>query len=291
MKNKLTKIALAVFFAAALSVSASAASIDGDNVNFRSEATTASAVLDRFEDGEQVKLLAVENRSWYEIMSDGVVGYVHADYLDTSDEEIVNAYAESGETLYGRINGDYVRVRTGPGTDYTIICKYNRGELFTITGIEDGWFTVRNDEVSGYVRADYITLTGSDNTEYDSLADAVIDTAMDYLGVRYVYGGTTPNGFDCSGFVQYVMGLNGVELTRTCATMYANDIISYLDKSELIPGDLVFFSSSSNSVGHVGIYIGDGQFIHASSGGGCVIISELSGSYYVSHYVGAGRVM
>lgn len=291
MNLKLKKIALAAALTAALVINVSAAGIDGSNVNFRSEASTASSVIGQFDDGTQVEFLAVENSSWYKISVDGVVGFVHADYLDVEEEEIVNAYAESGEKLYGRMNGDYVRVRSGPGTDYTVVGKYNRGELFTITGIDDGWFAVENDELNGYVRADYIKLTGASCEQYSSLAEAVIATAEEYLGIGYVWGGSTPSGFDCSGFVQYVMGLNGISLSRTCYGMYKYDDVTHISKSELQPGDLVFFSSSSESIGHVGIYIGADQFIHSSSGGGCVMVSDLYGSYYVAHYVGAARVM
>ena len=97
--------------------------------------------------------------------------------------------------------------------------------------------------------------------------------------------GSSPSGFDCSGFVSYVFKNFGYTVNRTAASMYTNGVA--VDKSELQIGDAVFFASSSESIGHVGIYIGDGEFIHSSSGCGYVTISGLDESYYSRMYVGA----
>lgn len=110
--------------------------------------------------------------------------------------------------------------------------------------------------------------------------------AKTFLGTPYVYGGTSPNGFDCSGFVQYCYSnFYGIELPRTASSQY--NAGTNVDKANLIPGDLVFF----NSLGHVGIYIGEGEFIHSSSPtSGGVIISSLDEAYYANGYFGATRI-
>lgn len=114
----------------------------------------------------------------------------------------------------------------------------------------------------------------------------VIQIAYKYLGVPYVYGGTTPNGFDCSGFVDYVYGLNGVDLPRTSLEMYqyAGESVSNLQE-----GDLVFFAEK-NRTSHVGIYIGNQQFISATNSGG-VSVASLTTGYWSKKYVGAKRVL
>lgn len=119
-------------------------------------------------------------------------------------------------------------------------------------------------------------------------AAAVISTAKRYLGVKYVWGGTTPSGFDCSGFTQYVFAQHGISLPRVSGDQF--NVGRAVSLNSLQPGDLVFFSLDQDKViDHVGIYIGNGQFINASSSKG-VTIYPL-GSYWKSHVVGASRVL
>jgi cell wall-associated NlpC family hydrolase len=111
----------------------------------------------------------------------------------------------------------------------------------------------------------------------------VVGIAMGYLGVPYVYGGASPSGFDCSGFVMYVFGQIGVSLPHNAAAQYGAG--TPVDRSQLQPGDLVFF----NGLGHVGIYVGGGSFIHSPHTGDVVKISSMTG-WYASTYVGARRL-
>lgn len=119
-----------------------------------------------------------------------------------------------------------------------------------------------------------------------ALVQGIIKGSMKYLGVPYVWGGTSPSGFDCSGFTMRVFQQNGIYIPRTADEQYYQG--SKIQRSELLPGDLVFFETYMVGPSHVGIYIGNGQFIHASSRG-CVTISSLSTSFYSSHFCGAAR--
>jgi len=121
-----------------------------------------------------------------------------------------------------------------------------------------------------------------------SKASAIIATGKQYLGVKYVYGGTTPSGFDCSGFTQYVFAKNGVSIPRVSRDQYQKG--TSVSLSNLNAGDLVFFSFAKNGVvDHVGISVGNGQFINASSSKGVTIYSL--GPYWKSVYIGAKRVL
>lgn len=123
----------------------------------------------------------------------------------------------------------------------------------------------------------------------DSDRDGVIGTAMSRMGTRYRWGGTTPAGFDCSGFTGYVYARNGKRLPRTASEQSKQG--QSVNKGELKKGDLVFFKTTRSSrVSHVGIYVGEGKFVHASSGGGRVRVNNLSDSYYQKRFAGAKRV-
>ncbi len=126
--------------------------------------------------------------------------------------------------------------------------------------------------------------TGTANS---ALAKQLLGIANQYKGVPYVFGGNTPSGFDCSGFTRYVYSAVGIDLPRMADEQYGvgNDV----SVSNLQPGDLVFFSTYAPGVSHVGIYIGDSQFINASNDG--VSVASLNSSYWASHYVGAKRVI
>ena len=104
-----------------------------------------------------------------------------------------------------------------------------------------------------------------------------------------MWGGTSPSGFDCSGLVQYVFKQHCILLNRTTKTQFQQG--TFVSKAALQPGDLVFFQNTyTTGISHVGIYIGNNEFIHASSSKG-VTISSLSNSYWASHYYGARRVL
>ena len=114
--------------------------------------------------------------------------------------------------------------------------------------------------------------------------------AKQYLGCKYVYGGSGPSTFDCSGFTMFLYSKYGYSLPHSATSQSYKGV--YVSKENLAPGDLVIFNNSANtSIGHVGVYIGGNQFIHASSGKGKVIISGLSDSYYAARYVTARRII
>ena len=130
----------------------------------------------------------------------------------------------------------------------------------------------------------YGSATGTANSR---LAKQLLGIANQYKGVPYVFGGSTPSGFDCSGFTRYVYSAVGISLPRCADEQYS--VGSDVSMSNLQPGDLVFFSTYEPGISHVGIYIGDSQFINASNDG--VSVADLNSRYWASRYVGAKRVI
>jgi len=115
----------------------------------------------------------------------------------------------------------------------------------------------------------------------------LLNIAMRFGGVPYVWGGETPAGFDCSGFVQYVFRQIGINLPRTADVQY--ELGRKVLQSELQPGDLVFFETYEPGASHDGIYVGEGKFIAANSGTGVAVVS-LADPYWSSRYLGARRL-
>lgn len=292
---------------ATMAVSAYAYDIQGGTVttssavNFRQEASTQSESMDKLSDGTRVAILD-ETDGWYKVAYNGEVGYMSADYVES--QPIMNI-----ECGGAKITTPVLNVRSGPGTENSIVTKLYEGSVAKIIGINNAWFKVTYGGETGYISPDYVTIvpyqatvtaaapklvnggSSGSSSAATGTRQQIIDYAARFLGCKYVYGGNTPSGFDCSGYVKYVFKNFGVELTRTSASQYSNSV--RIKRSELKIGDLVFFSQTAGSskVGHVGIYVGGGQFIHAAAPGKGVRYDSLDSSYYSSHYIGCGRVL
>ena len=191
------------------------------------------------------------------------------------------------ETVTMVVTGGTINVRTGPGTNYDKITQVVSGKQVEVIGEENGWYQVTFDSTTGWLLGEYLR----DPADLDgSVGAQVVEMAMAFLGTRYRSGGSSPNGFDCSGFTLYLYAKFGYSLPHSATAQYKNCGYA-VAKADLQPGDLVFFSDSSHAIGHVGIYIGNGQIIHARYSVGKVTIDNLSASYYTNRYVGAKRIV
>lgn len=284
------------------------ATVDASALRLRSAPSTSSRTLDYAPKGDYVVIFG-KSGSWYHVSYNLTDGYMHESYLTTSARKNV-------ELGYGSVTTNKVNVRSGPSTSYTSLAKANQGDQAYIIGFNNQWYKVIYNSHVGYIRSDYLNLTEipyeNAASKKDPLffvdgkstgvtpsaaalkgqsgtAQQIINNAKKHMGTPYVWGGTTPSGFDCSGFVQYVFKQSGISLPRTTSEQVK--VGTYVSKSILQPGDLVFLKNTyREGVSHVGIYIGDGQMIHASSSKG-VTISNLSASYYTQHYHSARRVL
>ena len=116
----------------------------------------------------------------------------------------------------------------------------------------------------------------------------IVQMAQQYMGTPYAWGGSSPGGFDCSGFIYYIYSQFGISLPRMSEGQF--EVGRAISGDNLLPGDLVFFTTYEPGASHVGIYLGGGRFIHASSAAGEVTITPLGKSYYQERYLGARRV-
>ena len=265
--------------------------INAMTVRLRSGPSTSYSILGTYDKGTTMTVTG-DAGDWYKVSCNGTEGYVYKTYLTvggsgSSSGSSVTDMSDTSATVISDVH-----FRKGPDTSYSSIQVLGAGTGVTITGQTDKWYRVEYNGTEGYVFKTYLT-TGSYTAVSSSSSSAgarIVAKAKEYLGVPYVYGGTSPSGFDCSGFVYYVYRQCGYSITRTATTQNRDG--RQVSRSELQPGDIViFYNSAKTAIGHSAIYIGNGQFIHASSSGGKVMITSLSASYYDTHFYSARRVV
>lgn len=291
--------------------------ISGTGVRMRSGAGTGYDILKTLDKGAVIELTAQEG-DWYRISFDGKRGYVAAQYVTRYD-------TASGLNGAGRVTADVLNIRTAAKSGSTSLGTVSQGTVIAVTGIEPGgWFAVTYNGISGYVASQYVLICptsaltdtadkpAENTTTEGSPAEApaetpatpaasasgssIVSIAQQYLGVPYVYGGSSASGFDCSGFTMYIYKQFGYSLPHSATSQWLSGMGTKIYSiSELQPGDLVFFNDPSRNKGkacsHAGIYIGNGQHVHASSSrNGGVITSDLTSGYYNTYFVGGLRL-
>lgn len=286
------------------------ATVNASSLKLRSGPSKSHSTITTAPKGDYVMIIG-KSGSWYQVNYNLKQGYMHESYLKTY-------HAKNTELGYGIVTGDKVNLRSGPGTSHRVVAQANYAQKAYIIGFNQQWYKVIYKDLIGYIRSDYLELTqipyensGSVNAPIffrngmstgispsaealmqrsgDAIRNNVITEAKKYLGVPYLWGGNSPEGFDCSGFVQYVWKQCNISIPRTTEQQALTG--KYITKKQLQPGDLVFLQNTYRSgISHVGIYIGNDQMIHASSSKG-VTISHLSGSYYLEHYHSARQLI
>ena len=270
--------------------------VDASALNLRAEPSTNAEKLTTVPRGTDVIVVEKVSNEWYKVICKGIEGYMSAQYVD---------FAETLDAAFGTgtVQGTAVRMRGSADFSNNVLGYYNTGTQMTVTGVSGGWYKVSYNGTIGYVSSDYMTLTSAGASsqtpaapqqsspagEYNANGQTIVNTAMKYMGVPYVWAGSSPSGFDCSGFVNYVYKECGYSINRTAATIARNGY--EVSRNSLQVGDAIcFYNGGMSYIGHVGIYIGNNRFIHASSGGGRVMISELTG-YYDRTYHSAHRIV
>ncbi len=225
--------------------------IKNASVNVRKEATTASEVVTTLTINTSVNVTEELSNGWSKVKVNDTEGYILSSLLTTEKQ----------------------------ATSRSQTARQSNNQTTTQS-------TTNTSAGGDTSKAQTTTSTAPATPVAPEKGATVVETAKKYLGCKYVYGGTTPSGFDCSGFTSYVYKLHGISLSRTSQAQFKNGVA--VAKNNLQPGDLVFFYKG---ISHVGIYIGGGNFIHASNSRTGVIISSLSSGYYSSNYAGARRVL
>ena len=301
--------------------------IAGNYVRFRTGPGTNYQIIDAYDYGQPLQIVG-EADGWTACLIDGQFGYVHGAYVEvTATHEATapmptgSSYAEpsstpqptptpapvgpaSSEAVEGYIAGNNVRMRDGASMSAGIITELFYGNRVSITACFGEWTAVIYEGQPGYVYSQFVregslqiegsTVTGSayaapgseqpqdqtpelSGSSYEK-GQQIAQYALQFLGYDYCWGGKDPStGFDCSGLVYYVYGQFGYTLNRVAQDQARNGVAVSADA--LQPGDILCFYSGSSYIGHVGIYIGDGMFVHAQNSATGVVITDLNGHY------------
>lgn len=232
------------------------------SVNVRSSSSTSSDIVTTLSQNTQIKLVGEEN-GWYKVEVNDKSGYILKTLVSDKKVEVTSRSAEVTRTV--------TQETTTTNTQNTVQAAQN------------------NTNTTAEQTTNQTTETSEPVQTTSSKGEEVVEYAKQFLGCRYVYGGSGPSVFDCSGFTMYVYSHFGYYMGHSAVTQAY--VGTYVPRSQLQPGDLIIINNESNtSIGHVGMYVGGGNFIHASSGSGKIVISPLSNAYYNARYVTARRI-
>lgn len=258
-------------------------------MNIRKEPNTDSManVIGKFPSKAAGEILETLD-GWYKIKSGNITGYITADSQYVAVGQEAKDLALEAATLMAVVNTDMLNVRSEPSTDAKIWTQISKEERYPVAQQLDGWVQIELDtgdsgeEGEGdkafistrdnnvevrYALTEAIKFSPLEERENQqaSLRNKVVNYGLQFVGGRYVWGGTNPNtGADCSGFVQYVMrNAAGVSLPRTSREQAKTG--RSINSSEMRPGDLIYYTNSGGTVNHVAMYIGNGQVVHAAS--------------------------
>ncbi len=299
---------------------------DGNGLRLRGGAGTDSATLTILPEGAQVTVVGADvndgaGNTWANVSYNGTAGYASKAYLTTGGEPAaaggggapaaVSGVSVGGNAEVSGTNGDGLNLRSDASYGAGIVAVAPEGSVVhVIDGAKtdgDGnvWWGVDFGGTTGWMSADYLIPTDKApsagaapqsadmqlaSTAASSIGDQIVSVAMQYVGYPYVWGGTTPAGFDCSGFIYYVVNqVTGGGFPRGMDGQVASG--SYVDPNDLRPGDIVFQQNTYQwGLSHVGIYIGNGQMVNAANESTGVTINNIWDSYWGPRYYTARRI-
>ena len=235
--------------------------VTGSGVNLRSGPGTSYSRVTQASKGDKAYILGLNN-GWYKVIFGTKICYIRSDYMELTEIPYENKASSNSPKFY--------RQGKSTGTAPSAAALNGSSSAGGSTGSSSG--STNNSTATG-------SATGAQ----------ILAEAQKYLGTPYVYGGASPSGFDCSGFVYYVLKQLGYAPYRTPADQYKQG--TYVAKEDLQVGDIVFFANTYGSgLSHVGIYAGNGQFIHSPNSRSTVSYSDLTSGYWANHYYGARRM-
>lgn len=238
-----------------------------------------------------IVVVGEEKDNFSQIFFEEKIGYIQNIYL--TDEKPKEEAPTQPTNKYVKITSSTgLNFRQAPSSTSTILTTIPSGAYADYIQTEGDWLKIKYNNQVGYISKEFAQITNQKEQQTITKAQQIVDFAKQYLGKPYIYGSTNLNvGTDCSGFTYAVFKNFGINLNRVSKDQYLNGVS--VDKNNLQPADLVFFNTGGDSpISHVGIYIGNGQYIHSTdSNNRGVMISDLNSDYALKTYYGAKRVI
>ena len=291
--------------------------ITTDNVRVRKSDNTSSQVVIRLNKGDRVKFINKSKNGWYSFLYNNETVWVCGEYVNLDNEvvleeiiienEVVPASISANETLDAEVAQESVEEKEEldkslevGDTVFSMVSNLNfrnqmnleqdsimfklvAGTELDVVEIYEDWLQVKTEkEEVGYVSREYVSKS--------EVQAQLVEYAKKFIGVPYVYGGTTPNGFDCSGYMQYVYKHFGIEIPRVARDQARASNGYTISKEDLMPGDLIFFITKGNYISHVGMYIGNNEFLHAPDVGQTITVANMTDSYWIRRYAKSVRI-
>jgi cell wall-associated NlpC family hydrolase len=263
--------------------------VTGDDVNLREKPDMSSKALMKLAKGMRFVKKAWQNNFVLVAHPEkGITGWVHQRYVKVEERKTPPVFI---------VKGFSVNFRKDPSVISDVYSQLDTGTKVTVLGREEKWTLVKYRGQTGWMYSEYLVTevdwnkAGGITGATRSLGADLISRALELRGTPYVWSGESIKGFDCSGFIYYLIGsaTGATDLPRSAADMFEQLGVP-VALEDLVAGDLVFFTTYKSGASHVGLYLGDGDFVHASSAEAEVVISNMSEGYYKEHFVGAKRV-
>ncbi len=259
----------------------------GNGIRIRSGAGTNYSILGSVNKNAKLDVKSSLN-GWYKIIYQGRIGYISGNYVQKQkkieDEKPVY------NTIKYTVTGERVNIRSGAGTNYNIIGSATKNQKLDVISTSNGWRKINYQGKTGYISAGYTEKEIDHSNGSTSEEQNMISFAKQFLGVPYKWAGVSPTGFDCSGFIYYVLKENGKPFGRTNVSGYWHNNTSFQKVTTSQPGDLIFFQNTyTYGPSHMGIMLNKNEFIQAGSSTG-VTISNINDSYWKKHFLGYKRI-
>ncbi|PGM56772.1 C40 family peptidase [Bacillus sp. AFS053548] len=260
-----------------------------NGLRIRSGAGTNYSILGSVNKNAKLDVQSSSN-GWYKINYQGRIGYISGTYVQ-KQKNIEDERPVYDTTKY-IVTGVRVNIRSGAGTNYNIIGSATKMQKLDVISTSNGWRKINYQGKIGYISAGYTEkeIDHSNGSTSDIDEKNMISFAKQFLGVPYKWAGVSPTGFDCSGFIYYVLKENGKPFGRTNVSGYWHNNTSFQKVTSSQPGDLIFFQNTyTYGPSHMGIMLNKNEFIQAGSSTG-VTISNINDSYWQKHFLGYKRI-